>query len=141
MIGFASCGSAPCHSATDLLGDILYNGSFNPVYHETSLPPYQNFTVTVPSSATKGKGQINVAHFSLIGVSSSHSPIWFKRANGAFIGWPYAFPGIFQPDSDCRIDATLMLCVGICCCWIRKLALLCCKWSLSVIKLNSCEYD
>lgn len=51
------------------MGSILYSGSFEPVYHENSLPPYQNFTVTLPSSAAKGKGQINVAHVSLIGVS------------------------------------------------------------------------
>ncbi|KAJ5863899.1 uncharacterized protein N7529_005815 [Penicillium soppii] len=67
VIGFTSCASTPCRSAEDILGTILYNGPFKPVYHETSLPPYENFTVTVPASAAKGNGQINVAHAALIG--------------------------------------------------------------------------
>lgn len=68
VIGFTSCADAPCRTAEDVLGKILYNGPFKPVYHESSLPPYQNFSVTVPESAAKGTGQINVAHATLIGV-------------------------------------------------------------------------
>jgi hypothetical protein len=70
-IGFSSCASSPCHTPEEVMGTILYNGPFDPVYHESSQPPYENFTVTVPESAAKGKGQINVAHATLIGVSSS----------------------------------------------------------------------
>jgi hypothetical protein len=70
-IGLTSCASAPCRDADEVLGTILYNGPFKPVYHESSQPPYENFTVTVPSSATVGKSQINVAHAALIGVSIS----------------------------------------------------------------------
>jgi hypothetical protein len=70
-IGLSSCASSPCRDADDVLGTILYNGPFNPVYHEHNLPPYENFTVTVPASATLGKSQINIAHAALIGVSKS----------------------------------------------------------------------
>ncbi|EKV07748.1 hypothetical protein Pdw03_4204 [Penicillium digitatum] len=70
-IGLSSCASFPCRDADEVLGAILYNGPFNPVYHESNLPPYENFTVTVPASATLGKGQINVAHASLIGAGPS----------------------------------------------------------------------
>ncbi|KAI2713380.1 hypothetical protein CBS147332_5120 [Penicillium roqueforti] len=70
-IGLSSCASAPCRSAEDILGTILYNGPFSPVYHETNLPPYENFTITVPASATVGKSQINVAHAALIGAGPS----------------------------------------------------------------------
>lgn len=68
-IGLSSCASSPCRDADEVLGTILYNGPFKPEYHESGLPPYENFTVTVPASATLGKNQINVAHAALIGVS------------------------------------------------------------------------
>ena len=51
------------------MGTILYNGPFNPQYHETYLPPYENFTVTVPSSNPTGTALIGVAHATLVGVS------------------------------------------------------------------------
>lgn len=54
---------------TDTMGTILYHGDFKPVYHESSAPPYENFTVTIPSSIKDGKAQINIAHFALVGVS------------------------------------------------------------------------
>ncbi|KAJ5467508.1 hypothetical protein N7475_005260 [Penicillium sp. IBT 31633x] len=66
-IGLSSCQSSPCRNADEVLGTILYNGPFNPKYHENSLPPYENFTVRVPSDAVSGRSQINVAHAALIG--------------------------------------------------------------------------
>lgn len=68
-IGIASCSSGGCHPADEMMGTILYNGKFDPVYHESSQPPYQNFTVEVPTSLAHGPAQINVAHATLIGVS------------------------------------------------------------------------
>ncbi|KAJ9492555.1 hypothetical protein VN97_g664 [Penicillium thymicola] len=70
-IGLSSCASSPCRDADEVLGTILYNGPFNPVYHESNLPPYENLTVTVPASATLGKSQINIAHAALIGAGPS----------------------------------------------------------------------
>lgn len=80
-IGLSSCESSPCRDADEVLGTILYNGPFNPVYHESNLPPYENLTVTVPASATLGKSQINIAHAALIGVSKSLTSIAFKYTN------------------------------------------------------------
>ena len=68
-IGISSC-SSKCYPADEVMGTILYNGEFQPEYHESYLPPYQNFTVNIPSSFTEGKAKINVAHATLIGVSN-----------------------------------------------------------------------
>ncbi|KAJ5655104.1 hypothetical protein N7490_002107 [Penicillium lividum] len=66
-IGLVSCLRRVCEPASNIMGSILYNGLFDPVYHEAYLPPYQNFTVTVPLSFAAGQAQINVAHATLIG--------------------------------------------------------------------------
>ncbi|KAJ5368711.1 uncharacterized protein N7496_008471 [Penicillium cataractarum] len=68
-IGISSCATQACASPDEFMGTILYNGPFKPEYHESPTPPYQNFTVTVPSSFTAGNAQINVAHATLIGAS------------------------------------------------------------------------
>ncbi|KAJ5343405.1 hypothetical protein N7541_007967 [Penicillium brevicompactum] len=49
-------------------------GCSDPAYHETYLPPYQNFTVTVPSAFAVGQAQVNVAHTTLIGAGPYHDP-------------------------------------------------------------------
>lgn len=68
-IGIASCTSDSCYPADEVMGSVLYNGEFHPVYHESSQAPYQNFTVTIPSYLAPGKAHINVVHATLIGVS------------------------------------------------------------------------
>ena len=68
-IGISSCASNVCVEADEVMGTILYNGKFNPQYHEPSQPPYQNFSVKIPAEFTAGTAQINVAHATLIGVS------------------------------------------------------------------------
>ena len=68
VIGLQSCPNCPCLLPADFMGAILYNGPFNPQYHEQYLPPYENFTVTVPSLTSTGTAQIGVAHVALIGV-------------------------------------------------------------------------
>ncbi|OJJ95763.1 hypothetical protein ASPACDRAFT_1891584 [Aspergillus aculeatus ATCC 16872] len=70
-IGFQSCASGNCYAADEYMGTILYNGAFNPVYHEYYLPPYENFTVTVPASAAAGQAVIGVAHATLVGASAA----------------------------------------------------------------------
>ncbi|KAF8838742.1 hypothetical protein BDN67DRAFT_991149 [Paxillus ammoniavirescens] len=67
VIGFQSCPSGPCISPASYMGQILYNGPFDPVYHETYNPPYQNFSVQVPATASTGTALIGVAHITLIG--------------------------------------------------------------------------
>ncbi|KAE8376042.1 hypothetical protein BDV26DRAFT_294458 [Aspergillus bertholletiae] len=69
-IGVASCVSRPCMAPKDTLGTLLYNGPFKPVYHETSQPPYQNFTVKIPATLAKGDAQINIAHVAIVGAST-----------------------------------------------------------------------
>ncbi|KAJ5104533.1 hypothetical protein NUU61_001880 [Penicillium alfredii] len=66
-IGIASCGKKGCNVASDVLGTVVYNGKFKPEYHESGLPPYQNFTVKVPDSLAQGRAQVNVAHATLVG--------------------------------------------------------------------------
>ncbi|KAJ5543736.1 hypothetical protein N7513_007244 [Penicillium frequentans] len=66
-IGLVSCLHRVCQPASNIMGSIVYNGLFDPTYHETYLPPYQNFTVTVPFAFAAGQAQINVAHATLLG--------------------------------------------------------------------------
>ncbi|KAJ5485294.1 hypothetical protein N7539_005282 [Penicillium diatomitis] len=70
-IGISSCSAQECLSPVESMGEILYLGSFDPEYHEDSLPPYQNFTVTVPSDFAVGDAHINVAHATLVGASEA----------------------------------------------------------------------
>ncbi|KAG6330028.1 hypothetical protein ID866_9062, partial [Astraeus odoratus] len=67
VIGFQTCRTNGCISAADYMGLILYNGPFSPQYHEFPSPPYENFTVQIPTSAVAGTGLIGVAHVTLIG--------------------------------------------------------------------------
>ncbi|EAW24725.1 uncharacterized protein NFIA_102090 [Aspergillus fischeri NRRL 181] len=66
-IGLSSCADSKCYSSEDVMGTILYNGPFKPEYHESGLPPYQNFSVNIPESIGKGTAQLNIAHVSLVG--------------------------------------------------------------------------
>ncbi|KAJ7769222.1 hypothetical protein DFH07DRAFT_807288 [Mycena maculata] len=68
VIGFLNCFDGPCPSPLDRIGDILYNGSYNPQFHTgVQRPPHQNFTVRVPKTASGGNAQLSAIHFSLVG--------------------------------------------------------------------------
>ncbi|CAK5274327.1 unnamed protein product [Mycena citricolor] len=70
VIAVRSCVGSPCPSPADVLGTVLYNGGYNPMFHTNvtpSKPPYQNLTVTIPANLAKGPAQLNVAHVTLIG--------------------------------------------------------------------------
>ncbi|KAH7910767.1 hypothetical protein BJ138DRAFT_1152240 [Hygrophoropsis aurantiaca] len=67
VIGVQSCATQPCVSPAGDMGQILYNGPFAPQYHESGTPPYQNFTVQIPSTLASGTALIGVAHFTLVG--------------------------------------------------------------------------
>ncbi|KIM51719.1 hypothetical protein SCLCIDRAFT_142655 [Scleroderma citrinum Foug A] len=69
VIGFQSCRTNGCISPSSFMGQILYNGPFEPQYHEPMTPLYENFTVQVPSSAATGTALIGVVHVTLIGAS------------------------------------------------------------------------
>ncbi|RHZ70728.1 hypothetical protein CDV55_107119 [Aspergillus turcosus] len=66
-IGLSSCADSKCYHPADVMGTILYNGPFKPEFHESTQPPYQNFTVSIPEAFAKGEAQLNVAHVSLVG--------------------------------------------------------------------------
>lgn len=72
-IGFWPC-NGPCNrtDVTEVMGNLVYSGAYNPQLTSAGWkPPYQNFTVTVPSQFVPGSEvSLNVAHFSLIGVRS-----------------------------------------------------------------------
>lgn len=99
-IGIASCSSGSCYAPDEVMGSILYNGRFHPVYHESSQPPYQNFTVTIPSHLASGKAHINVVHATLIGVSPLRGYVMLVYVN---LGSGRAVPlhGGLEPDC-CR---------------------------------------
>ena len=74
VIGITACPSAQCPSPSQEIGQILYNGPFNPALQEQPGRPYQNFTITVPSDDYyRGTLQIATARFHLIGVSKCFS--------------------------------------------------------------------
>ncbi|KAF9267412.1 hypothetical protein L218DRAFT_955302 [Marasmius fiardii PR-910] len=57
--------------ASDSLGKTLYAGDYDPEFHESDKPPYQNFTVTLPQGIVTSSTQLTVAHFMLVGASAS----------------------------------------------------------------------
>ncbi|KAJ3715160.1 hypothetical protein FB446DRAFT_317801 [Lentinula raphanica] len=75
VIGLLSCASSPCPGPSAELGTVLYNGPFDPQFTTepgtTTLPPHENFTLTVPSNFAKGNAQLGVAHVYLLGASVS----------------------------------------------------------------------
>lgn len=70
-IGISSCASTTCLPPSEVMGTILYHGPFDPKYYEMGQPPYQNFSLAIPSSIPTGNAQINVAHAALVGVSEA----------------------------------------------------------------------
>ncbi|KAJ6032725.1 hypothetical protein N7540_003457 [Penicillium herquei] len=68
-IGMVSCPSGTCPSAGEALGTLLYHGAFDPEFNTGSYYPYENFTITVPSTFAAGNAQVNVAHLSTYGAS------------------------------------------------------------------------
>ncbi|KAH9480686.1 hypothetical protein JR316_0007286 [Psilocybe cubensis] len=70
VIAVNSCNNGPCAPPTAILGQILYNGPFNPQYQASAVgyqTPGQNFSVTLPSDISKGPASLNVFHVALIG--------------------------------------------------------------------------
>lgn len=71
VIGLLQCQQTPCPPPSAQLGSIVFNGQFNPQFHEIPGEPYENFTVTVPSfQASFGTttAQLATARLHLIGV-------------------------------------------------------------------------
>ena len=71
VIGATFCSTpGSCFPASEVIGNVLYNGLYNPQYEDgaENKPPHQNFTVTIPEYSSSGFVQLNVMHVSLIGV-------------------------------------------------------------------------
>ncbi|THG99193.1 hypothetical protein EW026_g3107 [Hermanssonia centrifuga] len=75
VLSMVSCSPSctdPSYDPSSSLGDILYNGLFDPEDHPVTppdhKPPYQNFTVQVPTWFTSGEKIALIAtHFTLVG--------------------------------------------------------------------------
>lgn len=68
VIGLQTCAASGgvCASPEYMMGQILYNGPFDPQYRDPTSAPYENFTVQIPSGMEKGLAQIGVIHLTLI---------------------------------------------------------------------------
>ncbi|KAG2065787.1 hypothetical protein BDR04DRAFT_1060113 [Suillus decipiens] len=70
VIGIQSCPGKPCSSPMVSMGQILYNGPFNPQFPENMPgPPYENFTVQIPDGIASGTVLIGAVHVTLVGLS------------------------------------------------------------------------
>ncbi|EKM52118.1 uncharacterized protein PHACADRAFT_262599, partial [Phanerochaete carnosa HHB-10118-sp] len=74
VLSMASCPAdgctSPSYDPSDILGQILFNGLWDPEFQPgaTQLPPHQNFTVEVPPSFTSGENVALIAtHLVLVG--------------------------------------------------------------------------
>lgn len=68
-ISIQHCSQNPCEDVTERLGDTLFAGAFNPQFRVNDTgPPFQNYTVTVPSGFQTGPAALSVTHATLIGV-------------------------------------------------------------------------
>ncbi|GJE93123.1 hypothetical protein PsYK624_092820 [Phanerochaete sordida] len=74
VLSMARCPSAGCtdpsYDPAGALGDILYNGPYDPQYHAEAgigKPPHQNFSVPVPTSFAAGdKVALIATHLNLV---------------------------------------------------------------------------
>ncbi|KAH7929625.1 hypothetical protein BV22DRAFT_1029249 [Leucogyrophana mollusca] len=67
VIGIQSCPGGNCFPTSEGLGQILYQGSYNPQFGSGSDDLYEDFSVQIPASIAAGEAQLGVAHFYLIG--------------------------------------------------------------------------
>ncbi|KAF7289773.1 hypothetical protein MIND_01351200 [Mycena indigotica] len=65
VVAFTACRLG-CISPLNNIGTVLYDSTYNPVFHLTGPGPartvYQDITVTIPSGAVTGTGQISIVH-------------------------------------------------------------------------------
>ncbi|KAK7029639.1 hypothetical protein VNI00_014337 [Paramarasmius palmivorus] len=72
-IGLQSCEQGKCFQTDDMLGTVVYQGKFNPVYNGStpSLPPHENINVYIPADFPKGNAILGLANLALVGASSA----------------------------------------------------------------------
>lgn len=73
VIALQDCAGQPCPNVSpqDDLGGVLYAGNYTPQEHEQGKPPYENFSIMLPAGTHAGTNVLNVAHFMLVGASST----------------------------------------------------------------------
>ncbi|KAJ4491512.1 hypothetical protein C8J55DRAFT_282245 [Lentinula edodes] len=73
VMGIWPCNNFPCPGPSNIIGTILYNGPYKPQFSvpSNSLPPHENFTVSIPEGFVKGVTQFGVAHVALIGAGQA----------------------------------------------------------------------
>ncbi|KAJ3855997.1 hypothetical protein EV368DRAFT_33429 [Lentinula lateritia] len=71
VMGMWPCNDLPCPGPSNIIGTILYNGPYKPQFSLNSLPPHENFTVSIPEGFVKGVTQFGVAHIALIGAGQA----------------------------------------------------------------------
>ncbi|KZT02184.1 uncharacterized protein LAESUDRAFT_763122 [Laetiporus sulphureus 93-53] len=60
-------GGCASFDTTEVLGDILYTGPYDPIYGSGDWYPFQNFTVQVPAGMESGEASLSVTHLVLVG--------------------------------------------------------------------------
>ncbi|KAG2337244.1 hypothetical protein BDR05DRAFT_970462 [Suillus weaverae] len=65
VIAIRSCAWNLCAPQADALGEILYNGLFNP--RTNFKQPSEDFNIRIPQSMINGSALLTVTHFALIG--------------------------------------------------------------------------
>ncbi|KAF8623297.1 hypothetical protein AX17_007469 [Amanita inopinata Kibby_2008] len=72
-IGLNPCGHNPCPGPQLAVGHVLYSGLFKARLPSSGpyKPPFENFTLEVPSTFPKGHAQLNVVYCGLFGAGPS----------------------------------------------------------------------
>ena len=119
VIGFWAC-NGPCNETdvSQIMGNVVYNGPYSPQLVDPGFkPPYQNFTVTVPSHFVPGSEvSLNVAHFTLIGVRLPFACIisCSMADTGSALGWARAIHGDSERHTQRRFGIRCRLWVEQC---------------------------
>ncbi|EPQ52378.1 hypothetical protein GLOTRDRAFT_95968 [Gloeophyllum trabeum ATCC 11539] len=69
VLALNPCRNNTCYAPTEVLGNVLYSGAWQPDYSQPAgaLPPHQNFTVQVPEGLESGPAVLSASHMVLIG--------------------------------------------------------------------------
>ncbi|CRG90985.1 [NU+] prion formation protein 1 [Talaromyces islandicus] len=114
VIGISPCHDGKCTSPSASMGTVLYQGGFDPEFHNGVQPPYQNFTVEIPNEIS-GLAMLGVAHFSLVGASASPTMQYLNQtvtvapSDGRMVGESEFAAGLEQRS---RYLATLNIIIG-----------------------------
>jgi hypothetical protein len=101
VIGLQSCPTSPCAAPDSIMGDILFVGPYTP--DPNGSPPSQTFTVNIPAGMQKGRAQLGVVHFALIGVSYHSSSMVQTKITNHALGRFGPIPSNFEYHTQHRL--------------------------------------